>query len=177
MSAFNDLNNKLIVVVPFSSHRAAEEISHDYPNVKLIIGEYVDPILTDSQFCIFRESFNLKVDNFNDLMLNKFGCWDCEESLDKHIPIYFDHKIANNCCTFKGIYDQVIKQSPTRSKILEIDLVIRELILEVGQSFKMTNSPIILWMHILDKNPELLQLLTTQYSLLEQIEEVHIIIE
>lgn len=94
------LTNKFICVVAYKSRDGDDRLIQDFGDVEVFCDNIVEPIFKDYDL------------NF---LNRRLGV----ESLDV-IPLYFDHKIANNFGSFPEIYKDIVKEKPSRHKIEEL---------------------------------------------------------
>lgn len=99
------INNKFICVVAYKSRDGDSELIDNFGDVEVLCDNVVEPIFKDYNF---------------DFLNCKLGV----ESLNV-IPLYFDHKIANNFGSFPEIYNDIVKEKPSRHKIEELVLKIK----------------------------------------------------
>ncbi len=108
------LNNKFIVIVPYSSRTNSVGEYAD----KIIVGEYIDDYRSIKEI---RELF--PDDNeLIEYMHQTFGL----DGLS--LPVYFDHKIASEISSFPMIYPNIIKNPVSREKIIELENMIKKYI-------------------------------------------------
>jgi hypothetical protein len=109
-----------IVAVAYSGMKETDQCQlKDFAD-SIIIGETIPPIIKIQPFideiCNQMGKGNPSIDDMMDFLYSKL---QCESS--RVIPMYFDHKIANEFGSFPAIYSQLIKEPTTREKILLLD--------------------------------------------------------
>lgn len=90
------LSNTFICLTAYRGEYSTGQLCNDFGLVKVLSAEVLSP---------------LELENF-DYMYKYFGC----ES-ESVLPLYFDHKIANNFGSYPDIYSQIVNKQPSRYKI------------------------------------------------------------
>jgi len=93
-------DHPVICVVPYRSRDGIIQLISEYGPVEVYCDNVVDPIFGKCDF---------------ERIYSKIGCETCNV-----IPIYFDHKIANEFGSFPFIYPLLVKNLPSREKIEEL---------------------------------------------------------
>lgn len=96
----NNPKNDFVIVLPYATtaHTFIQELTQN--NVDVIIGEIIQPFE-------FEEDFEYIYENL--------GCetlWVC--------AIYFPHKIANEFASFPNIYPNIVRNQPSREKVIQV---------------------------------------------------------
>lgn len=90
------LINTFICLTAYRGIDSTGQLCNDFGTVEVLSAEVLSP---------------LKLENIN-YMYKYFGC----ES-EYVLPLYFDHKIANNFGSYPNIYSQIVNEQPSRYKI------------------------------------------------------------
>ena len=109
--------NKIIIAVGLLSTRRVQLLEDKYFNAEVIADMICDELLPEYMF----EDYD------SEYMYEKFGC-----ETDRVIPIYFEHKIANNFGTYQFIKEITDKEISRKV----IDKITKEDIERLVEYFK-----------------------------------------
>jgi len=100
-----ELTNSFIVMTAYRGVDSTNQLCKDFGTVKIITGEIITPPkLGDYKY-----------------MYGNFGCESCCV-----LPLYFDHKIANEFGSYPEIYTKIIKNQPSRYQIEKLESILEK---------------------------------------------------
>lgn len=106
-----NIKNKFICIVAYANKTGTKQLIKDF-NVELIVGNYINGINIMLELIEYMN---------DDILIENFDV----ETLHV-IPIYFDHKIANNFGSFPKLYSKIVKILPSRYQIEKLKDDIRK---------------------------------------------------
>jgi len=113
------INNEIIICVTHATYHSMSNISI-LSNVYINMGKKFKYKIIFDRIMLSQNHYTYVYDS--KYMYDNFGC---EGELN--VPIYFDHKIANNFGSFPDLYPMIIKNQPSRYKIEELNKKLQEL--------------------------------------------------
>ncbi len=106
---YNSVHNKIVTVLPYYGTDSLYQ-ARNFPHTDFVLGESLVPYTQLPQ-----------LSNIDPRKL----CLYTKTETTCAIPVYFDHKIANNFGSFPKIYSKVIKVPFSRSRIEELEEIIK----------------------------------------------------